>query len=382
MRLTKAFYFLYYAAGAALMPFLALYYKQNGLSGPQIGVLSSIPSLMSFVGAPLWGGLADATRRHKTVLLVAIGGTLLTVLLLSATTTFFWLAPVVALYALCISPIMPLVDSSTVDLLGEHKDQYGKLRLWGALGWGIAAPLLGWLIERSGLRGAFFGYVILMGTGLVVAWRLPIGQASIRHKFWSGLRLMVTDWRWLVFSGAALVGGICSAMINSYLFLYLDSLGAGETLMGLALTFATFGELPVFFFSDRLLVRFGSRGVLLLSLLAYAVRTLGYSLIQVPWMALPVQLLNGMTFSAMWVAGITFADEMAPEGMEATAQGLFSGVMFGLGGTVGALLGGVLYEGLGAALMYRYAGVGMLVGAGLFALASRRLAGSKAGQVV
>jgi dipeptide/tripeptide permease len=48
----------------------------------------------------------------------------------------------------------------------------------------------------------------------------------------------------------------------------------------------------------------------------------------------------------------------------------------------GVLIGGVLYEGLGAALMYRWAGVGMLAGLVLFASASRDLAGSKAKRVV
>ena len=280
-----------------------------------------------------------------------LGGTLVAVLLLSATTAFLWLVLVIITYAFCIAPIMPLVDNSAVDLLGERKDQYGKLRLWGALGWGVAAPLLGWLVERAELHWVFYGFIILMFGGLVVAWRLPISQVSIGSKFWSGLRLMMTDWRWLVFSGAVLVGGIGSAMIGNYLFLYLDGLGAGETLMGFALTVATVGELPVLFFSDRLLVRFGGRGLLLLSLLAYAVRALSYAFIQSPWLALPIQLLHGPTFS---------------------------GVMYGLGGTFGALIGGVLYEALGAALMYRWAGVGVLVGLVLFAFASSGLAGSKA----
>lgn len=189
--MSKAFYFLYYAAAAALLPFLALYYEQVGLSGRQIGLLVGIPPILMLVSPPLWGGLADSTKQHKLLLMAAIGGSWVMVLVLSLTTAFLWLIPVV----------------------------------------------------------------------------------------------------------------------------------------------------------------------------------FAYSFIRLPWLVLPVQLLHGPTFSAMWVAGASCASDMAPEGMGATAQGLFSSVIFGLGGTFGALLGGALYDSLGATLMFRWAGVGVLTGLFSFSLA-------------
>jgi PPP family 3-phenylpropionic acid transporter len=59
----------------------------------------------------------------------------------------------------------------------------------------------------------------------------------------------------------------------------------------------------------------------------------------------------------MWVTGVATANEIAPEGLGATAQGLFSGVFFGLAGVIGGLTGGVLYENLGAVMMFRWAGM-------------------------
>lgn len=43
------------------------------------------------------------------------------------------------------------------------------------------------------------------------------------------------------------------AMIGNFLFLYLNDLQAGKTLMGLSMTIATLRELPVLFFAGRLL---------------------------------------------------------------------------------------------------------------------------------
>ena len=50
MRPARTFYFLYYAALAALMPYLAIYFASRGLSGLEIGILTSILPLVTMVG--------------------------------------------------------------------------------------------------------------------------------------------------------------------------------------------------------------------------------------------------------------------------------------------------------------------------------------------
>jgi len=72
--LPKTFYFFYYAAMASLFPFLALHYEQIGLDKQQIGLLAGIPPILVLLGGSLWGAAADATRRHKLALAVAIVG--------------------------------------------------------------------------------------------------------------------------------------------------------------------------------------------------------------------------------------------------------------------------------------------------------------------
>jgi len=357
----KVFYFFYFAAAASLMPFLALYYQQAGLSGRQIGLLTGVPPLVMLLSASLWGGLADVTRQHHLLLPLAIGGTLASVLALSLTTVFHWLIPIVVVYALFAAPIIPLVDNAVLDLLGERKDQYGKQRLWGAVGWGTVAPVAGLLVERTDLRWAFYSYIILMFGGLVASLRLPIHRAGIRVQFWKGFRLLLTNWQWVSFLITAFIGGLSLSFILNFLFLHLKSLGASETLMGLSLTAATISELPVWFFSNRLLNRWGTKGLLALSLLACCVQAFSYSFIRVPWLALLIQLLHGPSFSAMWAAGVSYATEIAPEGLGATAQGLFSGVVMGLRSAFGALIGGLLYDALGAASMFRWGGVATLL---------------------
>jgi MFS family permease len=266
---------------------------------------------------------------------------------------------------------MPLIDSTVVAMLDDRRDEYGKQRLWGAVGWGVGAPLAGFLIDRAGLQWMFYSYLMLAMCNLAVSTRLPVTDAAIGGQFRQGVRALLANRQWVVFLAAILIGALSLTFEMNFLSLYMDGLGADKTLMGLALTAGTISELPVWFFADRFLERWGARRLLAFSLLACGVQAFAYSWIRNPWLVLVIQLLHGPAFSAMWAAGVSYVAEIAPEGMGATAQGLFSGVAMGLRSALGAFIGGMLYEGLGAALMFRWGGISAVLGLVLFILAGR-----------
>ncbi len=368
---TKVLYFLYYAAGAALMPFLPLYYRSLGFGGRQIGLLTSISPLISLVGSPLMSGIADATQRHKRVLIASMAGAGIAALVLSQTGAFWVIALIVAGYAFFNSPVMPLIDNAVMTLLGDRRDRYGTLRVWGAVGWGVAAPLVGALSDRYGLIWPFIGFGILVLMEALVVLRLPF-ESDIRHvNYWSGVRELLQNRGWMLFLATVFLNGIAQSGVMSYLFLYMDDLQASQTVMGVALTIATVSEMPVLAYSGRLLRRWGARGLLILSLIMYIVRTLSYSLVTAPWQVLVIQLLHGLTFSSMWVAGVAYAADAAPEGLGATAQSSFSATMMGLGGMVGALINGFLIERWGGAIMFRLDSVFAMLGLILFVVGAR-----------
>ncbi len=364
--LPRAFYFLFFGANASLFPFLALYYAHLGLSGDQIGTLGAISPLVGLFASSLWGGLADATQKHQHLLRLAIVGVIACALVISCTHTFVGLIPAVIAYALAMAPIVPLTDNSVLRLLGNQANRYGKVRLWGAVGWGITAPLMGRLVEQLGLRWAFYGYAILMCGCLVVAWYLPVAQASIGGGFRRGLGRLLGNRQWLFFLLIVLIGGMGMAGVNNFLFLYLSDLGASQSLMGIMLTIATASETAALFCADRLLDRWGTSKMLAFSLAATAVRLLAYSFARAPWPVLFIQLLHGPAFAVLWAAGVSYTNRAAPEGLGATALGLFSSANFGLGAAAGAFVCGFLYQRLGSFLMFRWMGLWVLLGFALF----------------
>ena len=361
----KAVYFFYYAALACLVPFMSLYYQERGLNGTQIGVLSGIIPFIVWLSAPFWGGIADARRAHRGVLLLTIAGLCVSVLALSFAASFATLLVGVIAYAFFIGPIVPLVDNAVLGMLGEHKERYGRVRLWGSFGFASGALLLGPVLEQAGLVWAFYGFVAFMVVNFFVSRKLPMGiihEAKVSYA--AGLRVLAGNGRFLLLLLTALVFGITMGVTQSYQFLFLEELGAKTTLMSWSLVFATLSEVPFWFISAGLMRRFGTSKMIALALSASTVRFLATGLMTAPWPVLPINLLHGPSFAILWAAGVADADAAAPPGLSATAQGLFTGMMFGVGSALGGFLGGPTYEAIGFARLFLVMGwltLGMLV---------------------
>ncbi|CAM9243107.1 unnamed protein product, partial [Laminaria digitata] len=174
------------------------------------------------------------------------------------------------------------------------------------------------------------------------------------------------------FFAAVGFSGMGAGVIDTFLFIRLEELGGSHLLCGLARLIMCLAEVPFFYLSGALVRRMGVRGVVSLAQLAYLTRFIYYSVLREPWWVLPVEVLHGVTFAAMWAATTDYAHEIAPEHMKATMQGLVTGLHWGLGYGLGAVLGGVLYAGLGASLCFGVSAVLPSLSLLLLALPSAR----------
>ena len=95
----RAYYALFFGGMAWVMPFLVLRYQEIGLSGEQIGLLAGLGPVVTLVASPFWGGLADATRRHKQIMMVNIAVAIVSMLLIGQMHSFLTLIPVVLSYS-------------------------------------------------------------------------------------------------------------------------------------------------------------------------------------------------------------------------------------------------------------------------------------------
>lgn len=368
-----AFNLLLFAAMASVMPFLVLYYQGLDFTGAQIGLLTGIAPLISFFSAPLWAGLADATRRHRLIMSLALLVGAAALVMLSSLSAFVPVLALILLLYIFLAPVTALADSATMFMLADRKEMYGRIRLGGTIGYGLAASIAGLLVQSHGLRVAFWGSAALLLLGLLAGQGLVHGESQAGTLTAARVRALLADPRWLLFLIVAFAGGLGLAALNNYFFPYMKELGASESTMGLALTVGTISEMPILFFANRLIRRFGAHGLLMLSMVITGLRTLLFAGAGTPGLVLVLQLLNGLTFPAMWVAGVSYADEHAPPGMRTTAQGLFGAMAMGFGTAVGGFAGGPLLAGLGGRGLYLVFGIVVLAILAVVALVRKRL---------
>lgn len=372
MAVAKAFYFLFFGALAFLVPFLTLYYQDLGLSGREIGFLTGIVPLITMAGATIWGMVADASGRHRQLFLLAIAGTWTSIFLMTRAPDFLSLIPVVALYAFCFSPILPLVDNSVMEQLGDERSgDYGRQRVWGSYGWGLCGAAAGMIIAAFGMPWAFAASLVIFLLLFLVGTRLPMSPSAAGSHFWGELRLLLSNRSWLLFLAVALIEGMSLTIILNYLFLYLNTLGTSAVIMGLTLTMATISEIPIFLYSQRLLARWSSPFLLALSLVFTVIRAFAYIGITAPWQVLLISLLHGPTFALMWIAGVAYAAKIAPPGLGATAQGVFNSLVMGLGAALGSIAGGFLYDAYGPQSVFYFSGFAALAATIVFVFVNR-----------
>jgi PPP family 3-phenylpropionic acid transporter len=325
------------------------------------------------VGAPALTGLADSTQRHRLVMSLCMGIMIALLVLLTAARAFVPVLLLILAYAFFNAPIVPFSDSATLTMLGGKRDLYGRIRMGGTIGFGIMAPLAGLLVENQGLRWAFWCSALLLIAALLVSQRFAFHRAAPGDPTHGGLGVLLANRRWVLFLAMAFACGVGFASINAYLYPTMRQMGASESTMGLAATIATLVELPVFFFANHILRRLGAFGMLVTGMAVTGVRLLLYAAVTTPAGVLAFQALNGLAFPVVWAGGVAFANENAPPGLSASAQGLFSAMVFGFGAAVGGLIGGLLLESVGGQMMYLVFGIFVLASLAILAPLERRL---------
>jgi len=377
-----SFYFLYFAAFSSLLPYIVLFYQALNFTGPQIGLLAGVPALITLVFAPLLSGIADSTHRHRAIMGMGVAVPVIVTAIMPSMANFVIVFALIILFNVFIAPVAPLADSATMGMLGEERAMYGRIRMGGTIGWGIFALIAGKVFDAFGVRTLFYMFAGIMLINLFVSRKFSFNKSEAHSADNGGIRVLLASRRWIFFLLVTLLGGVAATTVAAFLSPYMQELGASGNQIGIAITIATFTELPVFYIGDRLVKRFGSYRLLMISLVLVGLRSLFYAAVHTIPMVYVAQVFSGAMFPAMWVAGVAYADEHSPAGLKSTGQGLFGAMTFGFGSAVGGFIGGLLLASVGGRQMFFVFGVIILVGLALIEgikriFPERELAGSE-----
>ncbi len=231
------------------------------------------------------------------------------------------------------TPSAPLSDASLLEYLGENRIHYGKQRLWGSLGHGIASFLVGILMERSrhltcgedfiDYTTSFSVFTVFMLVTLVISANFTFRYQDVKETDNSVLSTVLTV-HYISFLTAVCYMGMCHGLIHNFLMWFLEDLGGSKTLMGLSICSRNFADLIMFFIVSKLIEISGQIKIVFVALISYGTIFIAYSTMSNPWFALGLEFLGGFTFAASWTACTSYLAEAAPQESVTTMQGEYS----------------------------------------------------------
>ncbi|KAL3661041.1 hypothetical protein V7S43_014057 [Phytophthora oleae] len=381
----KLMYFVSNAWTSAQMNFLSIFYQQTAqFSKMQIGVLQTLPCVCATLAPPLWGVIADHIENQRLIhVFCIVSGTLLMFALRFFYWSFNWSVIFVIVSNFQVAPTGSLLDHSVLNLLDKVGGEYGKQRLFGALGYGAGAYITGLIVAVGGISWSFNVSLTLGLTSLLVLRTVPTMQHSRllqevdlegavkSPSFMNNARLICKEVDMLVLLGVVFLMGLMYGVLSSFLTLNLYNLsGENAQIVGIAIMCETASELPAFFYSHKIINRFGIVNVLLLSIFGYFLRISYYAVMTNAWGALPFEFLHGVTYGLAWAACTQYVYSTAPPGCEGTIMGVLNAVQNGLARGTGTLIGGFFYQYYGARIMWLVTILGVplaLLGLGVFA---------------
>ena len=348
------FYFGYFALIGAFMPYWNLYLEHLGFEKAIIGVLASITVVTRIIAPSVWGYLADRSGQRMRWVRVGTFAQLIAwcaVLLLP--NTLFWLAIILFAFSFFQNAILAQFEAVTLFWLGDSRDRYGMIRLWGSVGFIAAVFGLGWWFDYTSIN-----LLPLMMVGLAaLTWWMsmliaepPQRQASRQSSV--SLRQVLQRPRVGWFFVVQFLLLLSHAPFYSFYSNYLQGYGYNTQTIGLLWSVGVLAEVLMFTQSHRLMA-WGTERLLLLSCLALtAVRwgLVGYYPEQLS-VQIAAQAIHAFSFALFQSLAMRLIFREFNPDQQGRAQALYS-MVWGMGVAFGSLLAGLYWDQFGGSAMF------------------------------
>ncbi len=338
------FLITYYAHVGTFAIYATLFFAARGMSAPQIGILISLIQIMRIIGPNLWGWVADHTGQRLLVLrLITIGAVIaFSGLFFARTYTEFILVMVVL--NLFSSAHGPLAEAMMMSEMRGDLTNYGRVRLWGSMGFIVAVMSGGYLLEWLGVEAlpAIAGFLLAcVAAAAFKIRRSP--QGTVASEAAPGL--------WSVLRQREVIAFFVSAALMSAV--HMEQAGYSKPVIGTLWAVAVVAEIAFFYFQAPLFRRFGARRVMMV---AFGAAVLRFPVIgaaeQVLWVLVLAQLLHAATFAAHLSACMIAMQRWFSGPLQARGQALYMSLAYGAGGTGGGLLMSLCWDRIGPQAVY------------------------------
>ena len=359
------FYALYFALLGCIAPYWGLFLQNRSFNPEQIGQLMACFGLVRILAPNLW---AYWSRYFRTPMQMVRWAGMLTMLCFSLiwwADSFVSMAAVMILYGFFWAAMLPQYEAMTLQHCGTQADIYGRIRMWGSIGFVLVVLGAGYLFEWISVGWLPLLMLSLMALIGINSLTLPEPAEGHPQPAPSGQFLNLLKSRPVqVFILMNILLQISHGPYYTFFSIYLENHGYKPAEIGFLWSLGVIAEVFLFWKFHRLVSFFSWRIWCVLSLLITAVRwTLIGSLVDFWGWLLLAQLGHAFSFAAMHAVSMRYIQHLFPRPLQGRAQAMYSSVGFGIGGALGAWLSGSLWLSLGGSQVFFLATLAALLGA-------------------
>lgn len=349
----SAFYLFFFAILGALAPYWGPYLRSVGFDAAQIGQLVAVLHATKIIAPNLWGWIADHTGRGMAIVRLATGLAMVVFAGVLWARGFWAMAALMAGFSFFWNAALPQFEANTMNHLGGASHRYSRIRLWGSVGFIVTVTGLGELIDRLGVE-VVPAAVLLLFAGLGASSLLaptaarpppPAGQARFRG--------VLARPEVLSFFAVCFLLQASHGPFYAFYSIYLQDHGYSGGLIGVLWALGVVAEILVFLRIHRWLPRFGPRRLIAGALGLAVARWLLVGALPGYWPAQALaQLLHAATFGVYHAVAIALVNRFFVGSHQGRGQALYSSLTFGAGVAAGSLASGLLWDVVGAEVIW------------------------------
>lgn len=343
-------YAAYFFAFGTITPYLPPYLRSQGLSATQVALLLSFAPFFTTFAPVAAGYLADRLRRTQLLMRAFAGVAALFFAQLLWVRSFEAILAVWFCYALCNSPFLPLLDASTMVQTVRLHVGYGRVRVWGSIGFMSAAFGVG-AVFGGGLVAVKVALAAMAVLFLSVAV-MPEMPVPAKRPTYAEARALLADRRLLGLLIAGAVHWVAMTPYHAFFAIHCATLGLPSSVAGQGMALGAFVEVCVMWTSPRALRDLPVGKTIALCSSASALRWLLTSYVTSAPLLIAVQSIHGLSFGAFYVAILAAAQRLVPEELRATGQGLLFSLLFGISSGLGTLVSGPVFDTFGGRVLF------------------------------
>ncbi|WP_404369413.1 MFS transporter [Marinobacter sp.] len=331
------------------MPYWSLYLEARGFSYLQIATLMATIQLTKVIAPNLWGWLGDRTgQRVRLVRLGSVAGAMC-FLGVFLDTGFYGLMLVMLAFTFFWNAILPLYEVITLQGLGRDRERYGRIRLWGSVGFILAVAGIGWLLDMLPIATLPWLLLPLFGGIVAAAMLVPADTATRPKRPPKGsLKAIVSDPAVLAFFAMNILLQVSHGAYYTFFSIHLEKLGYDRLAIGLLWSLGVIAEIGLFLVMHHVFRRFTVRQIALVAVFLTLVRWIMIAeLSSILWLLLIAQCLHAASYGALHAISVHYIQGYFGEQHHGQGQALYSGLTFGAGGAAGASLSGFIVDAWG-----------------------------------